>query len=65
MGSTDLDDRVQVRHSFIIGVAEIRLSPGAKGGTRSSDFVPKSSLDLWMLGEFEEAEGQCVGSGFI
>jgi hypothetical protein len=46
-------------------VIEIDVSPRANGGTRSSDFIPKFLLDLWVPGEFKEGEGQCVGTGFI
>jgi len=33
--------------------------------TRGHDFISKSRLELWTFGEFEEAKGQCIGSGFI
>ena len=65
MGSTNLDKRVQVSHSIIIRVTKVGLSPRANDGTRSSDFITDFLLDLRVLGEFEESEGQCVGGGFI
>jgi hypothetical protein len=46
-------------------MVEIGISPVANGGTGSSDFIPKSRLDFWTPGEFEEAKGQCIGGGFI
>jgi len=54
--STNLDERVQVSHSFIIRVLEIDLPLRAGSGTRGSDFIPKFLLDLWVLGELEEGE---------
>jgi len=49
----------------MIRVPEIDLPPQTGGGTGSPDFIPKLLLDLWVLCEFEEGEGQCVGTGFI
>jgi len=62
---TNLDKRVQVGHPFIIRVVEIDLPPRTDGGTGGSDLIPKLLLDLWVLGELEEGEGQSVGTGFI
>ena len=62
---TNLDKRVQVGHPFIIRVVEIDLPPRTDCGTCGSDFIPKLLLDLWVLGELEEGEGQRVGTGFI
>jgi len=63
--STNLNKRVQVGHPFIIRVVEIDLPPRTDGGTGGSDLIPKFLLDLWVLCELEEGEGQRVGTGFI
>jgi len=52
-------------NSFVIRVVEIDLLPRAGGGTDGSDLIPKFLLDLWVLGEFEGGEGQCVDAGFV
>ena len=63
--STNLDERVQVSHSFVIRTLEIDLPPRAGGGTGGYDFILKLLLDLWVFGELEEGEGQCAGTGFV
>ena len=60
--STNLDERVQVSHSFVIQTLEIDLPPRAGGGTGGYDSIPKLLLDLWVFGELEEGEGQRVGT---
>ena len=65
MGSTDLDERVQVNHSFIIGMPKVSVSPRTGSGARIPNFTPNFFLDLWVFGKLEEGEGQYVGSGLI
>ena len=62
--SADLDERVEVSHSFVIRVLEIGLPSGTNRGARSSDFIQKLLMNLWILGEFEECKSRCVGGGF-
>jgi len=61
--STNLDERVQVSHSFVIRALEIDLPPRAGGGTGS--YYSTLKLDLCVLGEIEEGKGQCVGTSFV
>ena len=63
--STNLDERVQVSHSFVIRALEINLPPRAGGGTGSYYSILKLLLDLCVLGEIEEGKGQCVGTSFV
>jgi len=65
VGSTNLDERVQVSHPFAILMLETDLPPRTGGGTGGSDLIPKFLLDLWVLGEFEEGKGRCVGTGLV
>ena len=65
VGSTNLDIRVQVSHCIVVCAADIGVSPGTSGSTRSPDFIPELLLEIWVLGEFEEGKGQCMRGGFI
>ena len=57
VGSTDLDERIQVNHSFIIGMPEVSVSPRTRSGARIPDFTPNFTLDLWAFSKLEEGEG--------
>ena len=57
MRSTDLNERVQVNHSFIVDMPEVSVSPRTGGSVRIPNFTPNFVLDLWVFCKLEEGKG--------